>query len=351
MNFSLTPEEQEILQLAERFFNTKCPISNRSVTSPFSRGLYREMGQLGLFGAAVKEDLGGMGGTSFQSVLVAEAAGRELVPGPWLEHLWAIRLLADVPDQDPRVVAPLLTGDALASLWLPTSVDEAVKTHSDHTVSGEIRALAYAGGTELWLTALPESKSVKIVALRADSPGISHLPIASWDPLWEGARVQLDHVPVALDLGVSHEQYQATVHYGSTLVTMAMYGGARRVLEDTVEYLKMRHQFGQPIGAFQALKHQAADLFIMLEHAGSLVYAAAASDHEESQKLWVPMAKVRMESTYRHIVETAIQLHGGIGFTESLPLHYFLKNAWTNRFRAGSPSFHRRRLARSLGLS
>lgn len=216
------------------------------------------------------------------------------------------------------------------------------------TISGVIPALPFAEQTDKWVIAMYGPESVDIATVAGREPGVSLETIRSVDSRWDAARVVFDGAEVAASTPVPFAEYGEILRIGVDLVNMAMYGAAYRVLNDTVNYLQTRQQFGRSIGSFQALKHRMADLFIQLEHVGSLVYASIATDRDDERELWSHMAKIQMELTYRKTVEEAIQLHGGVGFTESLPLHHFLKNAWTNRWRTGDPILHREALKELL---
>jgi alkylation response protein AidB-like acyl-CoA dehydrogenase len=130
---------------------------------------------------------------------------------------------------------------------------------------------------------------------------------------------------------------------------MAEIGSSERLLDDTVAFAKDREQFGQAIGAFQAVKHRLAELYIEVEHTRNLVFAALASPDEERERL-VPMAKLLADEVYRRAAETSIQLHGGFGFTWECPAHLFLKNALRLRTYPCTGDAHRAAIRRRLGL-
>jgi alkylation response protein AidB-like acyl-CoA dehydrogenase len=124
-------------------------------------------------------------------------------------------------------------------------------------------------------------------------------------------------------------------------------GGAERALEMAVEYSKVREQFGRKIGSFQALKHMAAEMVADIEPARSLVwYAAWAFDHRPRESARAAaMAKARLGEVYSTVVNRAVQMHGGIGFTWEHDLHLWFKRARWNEVAFGDPTFQRERLA------
>jgi alkylation response protein AidB-like acyl-CoA dehydrogenase len=128
-------------------------------------------------------------------------------------------------------------------------------------------------------------------------------------------------------------------------------GGARRALEMSVEHLKVREQFGRPLGSFQALRHRVADLTVELEAATSTTWYAARAVADQSQDLPVvaPLAKAAATSAFTHIAGECIQLHGGIGFTWEHDAHLYFKRAWTTALLHDSRALRRRAFERARG--
>jgi alkylation response protein AidB-like acyl-CoA dehydrogenase len=127
-------------------------------------------------------------------------------------------------------------------------------------------------------------------------------------------------------------------------------GGAARVLETTVDYVKVREQFGRPIGSFQAVKHRLADMLVELESARSAAYYATTAVESGSPDLPLAasIAKAYCSTAYYHIAAQSIQLHGGIGFTWEHPAHLYFKRAKGSEALLGSPAYHRELIARQL---
>jgi alkylation response protein AidB-like acyl-CoA dehydrogenase len=120
----------------------------------------------------------------------------------------------------------------------------------------------------------------------------------------------------------------------------------------TVEYLKVRHQFGRPLGSFQALKHRCADLAVRVEGAASAAWYAAAAVASGSDELptVAPLAKLVCADTLMAVAAEAIQMHGGIGFTFEHDVHLYLKRGKADQLLFGSASQLRRRLAGPAGV-
>jgi alkylation response protein AidB-like acyl-CoA dehydrogenase len=163
-----------------------------------------------------------------------------------------------------------------------------------------------------------------------------------------GVRVPEEH----LLAGDAATALAAVLDEARVALAAEMTGGAERVLEMTVEHVKTRRQFGQPIGAFQAVQHASADMMIAVECAkAATTYAAwALSEHADDATIAAATAKASAGEAYRQVTAKAIQLHGGIGFTWEHDLHLWLKRAKMGDALLGSATEQRVRLARRLGL-
>jgi alkylation response protein AidB-like acyl-CoA dehydrogenase len=140
---------------------------------------------------------------------------------------------------------------------------------------------------------------------------------------------------------------------GAVGVAADSLGGAERLLEMSIDYSKVRQQFGRPIGSFQALKHIAAEMVADIEPARSLVwYAAYCLDHEPRRApRAVAMAKGHLSEVYSRVANRALQMHGGIGFTWEHDLHFWFKRAAFDRSWFGDPQHHRARIAELAAFS
>ena len=146
------------------------------------------------------------------------------------------------------------------------------------------------------------------------------------------------------------EAVTALVDRGATYAAVEMLGGASRALDMAVEYAKDRVQFGRPIGSFQAVKHRCADMLVDVEGMRSTSYWAAwcigASDPDTS--IAASTAKIWCSDASKRVMASALQVHGGIGFTWEHDLHFFMKRAQLDQATFGDASFHRERLAALL---
>jgi len=289
-------DEREISDVVTRFFRERTPLSGQleaaqgEVTLP--RALYRELASLDILSLALPGGAEALGLTPLISGLIAEAGGRELVPGPWLDQLIAVRALG----ADEKLAAPLVSGEQIA----------AVAFHADlsaesGSASGMVRGLRFPAG-----------------------PGVAEVEReASIDPLWQSVTATLDSAPVLAHVQLDADERDALLGYARGVTAAWSVGAGLRLLEDGVAYVKERNQFGRPVGSFQAVKHRATNAYVALLHAQCLARRALATESSHDARV----ARVASDRAYRFVSEQVLQLYGAIGFTAELPVHLFLKNA------------------------
>jgi alkylation response protein AidB-like acyl-CoA dehydrogenase len=312
-------DRQAIREVAVSFFAGQAPLVGQAEAARsgavLRRELFAAMADLDFLGQSAPESAGGLGLSPLASGLVAEAAGAELVPGPLLDQLVAIRMAGG----DDEVVRALASGERLAAVHLAGGVSY---DRTAGTVSGQVRGIRFATEVDWWVLAADG----EVVVVAADADGIGEVtPEPAIDPLWSSASARLAQVPVTAALDRSAADARDDAGYACGLVAAYSIGAAQRLLDDAVAYVKDRQQFGRPVGAFQAVKHRAANAHIALLHARSLVYDALEASEDAAHRMRV--ARVAADAAYRLTSENALQMHGGIGFTAESTVHLFLKNA------------------------
>jgi alkylation response protein AidB-like acyl-CoA dehydrogenase len=190
--------------------------------------------------------------------------------------------------------------------------------------------------------------------VEGDAPGLTRTPLSTMDQTRKQARLEFDNVP-ARQIG-SDDNGWATLSKTLDLAAVALaaeqVGGAQKVLEMSVEYAKVRVQFGRPIGSFQAIKHKCADMLLEVESAKSAAYYAGWAAAEDNDELPVvaSLAKAYCSDAYFHATAENIQIHGGIGFTWEHPAHLYFKRAKSSELMLGDPTYHRELLAQRIGI-
>lgn len=274
--------------------------------------LWSALGGTGAFALTVDEEHGGAGLLPVELVTAMVEFGRHAVPGPVVETAVAATVLAD-PDR----LSAIAEGTLMATLAHPEAVPYALDADAADLAlawDGEVLREAVAGGP----------------APRSLDPARRLYTWASGAPT--GYREPEEH---PYDLGALACAAQAL-------------GVGEHLLATTVDYVSSREQFGRPVGGFQAVKHQLADVLTELSFARPLVYAAALSHGTPEFVRDVSAAKVAASEAAYAAARTALQLHGAIGYTDEYDLSLWIRKARALRSAWGDPARHRARLATVL---
>ncbi|MEW1734542.1 acyl-CoA dehydrogenase family protein [Nocardia beijingensis] len=355
-----TEVESSLRSVVRDLLSTRCDASTVARAYEGDRTLTRTLwtsivDDLGLAGLLIPEDRGGAGGTARDAAVVLEELGRFVAPVPFLTSsvIATTVLLAG----DSALVGQLGDGSRSAALLTPFSTALATRVpaltaDADGRVSGRVTSVAGALDADVLLAAVETADGTEVHAVTAAAAAIE--PVVSLDMTRPLADVVVDSVPsrvvVAAEFGSGAIQSGLTI--GAALLASEQAGVAAWCLETTVEYLKLRRQFGRVVGGFQALKHRLADLYVEVESASAAArYAAGtfAADDPDSVIATAVAASYCSDVAVR-AAEEAVQLHGGIGMTWEHPAHLYLKRAKADQIGLGSPGHHRRLLADLVGL-
>jgi alkylation response protein AidB-like acyl-CoA dehydrogenase len=215
-------------------------------------------------------------------------------------------------------------------------------------LTGTARIVVDAQVAHLLVVAASDGDRVALYAVDPAAAGVTITPVQSIDATRKLSRVTFANAP-AERLGDDPVDLDALWDRLAVALAHEMIGGAQRLFDGTVEYLKIRVQFGRPIGSFQALKHRCADLLTELELAKAATYAAAQQLATGEGDPFAPnMAKAMASEAYMEIAKQAIQLRGGIGFTWEDDTHLWFKRAKSSEVFLGTPAWHRERMIQKL---
>lgn len=301
--------------------------------------LWGMMADLGWLAICAPERIGGLAlGTNAACVLSREV-GRALAPVPLLHTLIAVDALSRAQATDP------------VSRWLEQAVGGAlrvtigdvfgesgvrlVRSAGSLKLQGEIRVWDAAEAGLLLVPVQEVDGAWTLAALDRASRGLEIAMQATIDGTRDSGVARLADVELDADRLLSFEEtdpQRATLRLAALGVAADSLGGGEAILERTIEYLKLREQFGKPIGSFQALKHRVADHKAALIGAQALVDEAAGADATLADAL---EAKALATQVYLTVARDCIQLHGGIGFTWEHPAHLYLKRALVNSMMFG----------------
>jgi alkylation response protein AidB-like acyl-CoA dehydrogenase len=198
---------------------------------------------------------------------------------------------------------------------------------------------------------------ITLFLVDAKTPGITVTMLKTMDQTRKLGEIAFSGVKVGADavlgtVGGGWSLLERVVDRGKVGLAAEMCGGAQRVLEMSVDYAKVREQFGKPIGSFQAIQHKCANMLVEVESSKSITYYAAwavANDVPEAP-LAAAMAKAYTSDAYRHTAGEGIQIHGGIGFTWEHDMHIYFKRAKSSEVTFGDATWNREIVATKIGL-
>jgi alkylation response protein AidB-like acyl-CoA dehydrogenase len=330
VNFGFDDEQQEIKRTAREFLSARFSLEKvreLAEAGSYDDAIWKEICELGWPGIAIEESYGGQGLGVLELVILCEELGFACAPTPFLSNAAAGLMLRHAGSDEQR------------ERWLP-----GVASGEELGTVGVVED----GGAPL----VPDAQEAAFVVLlegeeaRLAQAGEGVEPLATIDSTRRYARASAD----------GGESLEGDVAAGRDRIAVALAaeltGSAQRAMEMAVEFAKEREQFGRAIGAYQAVSHRCARMLYDTEEARSLTYYAAwAADAEpESLPLAAAMAKARASEAAWSVTASALQVHGGIGFTWEHDLHFLLKRARVGAELFGSAREHRERVAELSGL-
>ncbi|WP_067800039.1 acyl-CoA dehydrogenase family protein [Actinomadura formosensis] len=359
MKLVVTEEQRELRDALRRFFADRSPSAEvrrlMETAEGYDPAVWAQMAeQLGLQGLAIAEEHGGAGFGMRELAIVFEEMGRAVVCAPFLATITAAAALA-AGEGGHDLLAGIADGSAVATLAVAEdggswNLDAVRTAFEGGTLRGVKNFVLDGHVADLVLVAARDADGVGVYAVQ-DAARLVRRPLPTVDQTRKLARIEFDGVP-ARKVGGEDALLRA-LDVAAVALAAEQLGGAQQTLDMTVEYAKVRHQFGRPIGSFQAIKHRCADMFVLVESARSAVLNAAAVADESPDELpaAAALAKAYCSDAYLHTAGEAIQLHGGIGFTWEHDAHLYFKRAQGSRELFGSPDRHRERLAALAGLT
>ena len=359
MDFALTDEQRALQDAVRSYLRDRFgPAQVRAVfDDPQGDGdpaeLWKALGEQGWLAVLVPETYDGMGLGLLDASVIARAFGAGTVPGPWLGTVLAgeaIRLAGSEAQQAawlPRIAAGEVKGGvALLRPGASPVPGNAPATADGGRVFGSLELVEYAHVADVLVVAAQDG--LYLVDPKAD--GITLSRLESLDRTTRTASLELNGVTGEKLESSSPEVLQELLDRAAVLVANDLAGIARKALTETVEYDKTRVQFGKPVGSFQAIKHELADVHVavtMAEHAAT--YAAFAVDTDRDDRaLAVSIAKSKAADTARKATSDMIQYHGGIGYTWEHDAHFYFKRAKRLEYAYGDAAQHRERIAALL---
>jgi alkylation response protein AidB-like acyl-CoA dehydrogenase len=362
VDLEFTSDQEELRDSVRSFLQKECPPDLvRSVieTGEPAKELWASMVALDWPGLAIPEDDGGVGLSFVETAVVAEELGRVIAPGPLLTTMSQfVPLVREVGTDDQRhtFLSKVASGELTGCV--------ALADHPRRWSIGDLTMEAEPDGNDFVLTGTKfgvmadgTTDELAVIARAAGGFGVFLVPVAqatltpvtALDPSRPLSTVTLDHVHVprervlgepgsdATKLGITRALEEATV-----AIALETVGACDTLFQMVLAYVKDRHQFGVPIGSFQAVKHKMTDMYVYVERARSLCYYAAGAieNDDPSRPIAVAMAKSASDDCQRRVVQDAFQSFGGIGYTWEHDAHMFFKRAKTGGAMFGGSATH-----------
>jgi alkylation response protein AidB-like acyl-CoA dehydrogenase len=372
MDFEVTPEQQELIDSVRSVLAPECPTALvRDIVENGSapEQPWKSARELGWASIDLPEGLGGLELGFAALGLVVEEHGRRIAPGPFLATVTQFLPLvceAGTPDQVQRLARPAGAGELRGALAVDHGraaehePGESLRARRDGDawclsgersyvldgdVADEIALAAWVdGGDGVGLFVVPQgaAEARRVVAFDASRPL---------------ANLRFDDVRVAPDRvlgtpGASARALGRALERATIAAALECVGACQTLLEMTVDHARNRRQFDQPIGAFQAIQHKCADMFVQVEKARATAYFAmmAVAEDDPRRALAASMAKAAASDCQRLVCKEGIQIHGGMGYTWESDVQLFVKRAKTLEALFGTGRAHRRRIADLLGI-
>jgi alkylation response protein AidB-like acyl-CoA dehydrogenase len=377
MDFSFDDEQRQLQELVQRFIAKEYSFAQRQQRLRSDRAgheIWRKLAQLGLLGITLPEAYGGLGGGGVEALIVMEAFGRGLVVEPFLSTvLIAGTLLSDLAsDEQNRELLPAIVAghrrlalahyEADARYELTHVATSARRDGTSYVLDGHKTVVLHGGDADLLIVSARTSggsddrDGISLFLVAGNAPGVQRHDHATPDGqraaevTLAGARVDAARARLGGE-GRAAPFLEKAIDVAIAALAAEAIGCMTALREQTLEYLRVRRQFGVPIGSFQVLQHRVADMFIACEQARSMAYWAAvklqAKDACERSRA-ISAAKTLIGQSARFVGQQAVQLHGGMGVTDELSVSHYFKRLTAINLSFGDAEHHLARYSDSL---
>ena len=371
MNFAFSEEQEELRKTVRSFLDQKSPETEvrrlMETDEGYDPAVWKQMGeQLGLQGLIVPEEFGGSGYSYVELGVVLEEMGRALLCAPYFSTvvLAGNALLHSGDDAAKKDYLPgIASGETIATLaftepsgkWDEAGITMEAMKKGDGWVLNGTKSFVLDGATaSLILVAARTGKGVSLFGVEGDASGLTRTALSTMDQTRKQAKLEFNGTPARL-IGTEGDGWKTlstVLDLAAVALAAEQVGGAQKVLDMSVEYAKVRIQFGRPIGSFQAIKHKCADMLLEVESAKSAAYYGmwCASEMNDELPSVASLAKAYCSEAYFHSAAENIQIHGGIGFTWEHPAHLYFKRAKSSELLFGDSTYHRELLAQRIDI-
>ena len=354
MNFDYNEEQQLLADSLRRYLQAQYSFEQRKKVLDGSAEVWAKFAEMGLLALPLSPDHGGFGGGAVDLMAIMEAFGEALVVEPYLATVMASRLVARAGTAKQK--SELLPAVAEGRLKLAFAHTEegarydlgavkcsATKSGEHWLLKGEKKSVQGAPGAGKLVVS---ARTPKGVALFLADP-VKAVPRRGLDGFAEADLVFSGAKAEALEGGLA--EIEEATDFASALICAEAVGAMKFSCDATLEYLKTRKQFGEPIGTFQALQHRIVDMYIAHEQAKSMACLACSkmdtSENAKDRARAVSAAKIKIADAARHVSHEAVQLHGGMGMSEEMKVSHAFRRLAVLARQFGDTDHHLARFA------
>lgn len=353
MEFGLSEEQILLQDNVNRFLAEKAPLDRVRAYAENAQDndIWQGLTELGIPALLVPETAGGIGLSYLDAAVVAQCLGNHTTPSRFLSTavLLPTAIRAAKANKD-ALLAELAAGTRTAG----AALSEAVGARADAGIQGDGKTLNGKAlyvldyGADCYLVADAQRRTYLV---NADAAGLASKPLSTIDKTRATGELVFNNTPAEL-LSDDEQVLTQIIDVGRVMLAADTLGAAQSMLEQAVEYAKQREQFNRPIASFQAVKHMCAEMTAHLEPCVAMLwYAAYALDNApEESRLLACHTKAHLAEVGTFVARTATEVHGGMGFTDLLGLHYWFKRIGANRQLLGTPETVRTEAAKQQAL-
>jgi len=372
MDFDLSEEQRMLQDSVQRLLAEQCGFEQRQALlrdgGDGGAVLWRQFAELGLLALPFAEADGGLGGGPVDTLIVMQAIGRCLAPVPYLATAvlsGGLLRAAASDEQRARLVPAIAAGEltlafahseSQARFDLGAVQTTAQTANGGWVLNGEKRFVLAGDAAQRLIVSARVGDEIGLFLVDANQVGVRRRGYRIQDHS-RCADIRFDEVKLTADArlgqGDALPAIELVVDQAIAALCAEAVGAMDHAQELTVEYLKVRKQFGVAIGSFQALQHRAVDMLVATEQARSMaLYATMMCGEADPLERCraISAAKVQVNQSGRFVGQEAVQLHGGIGMTEECQVGHYLRRLTMIELLFGDTAHHLRRLARSGGL-
>jgi alkylation response protein AidB-like acyl-CoA dehydrogenase len=370
MDFSFSKSEKLLQKSARDFLTKECADTAREAEKTdesYLFNIWNKIVDLGWTGIGIPEEYGGMGGDVIETAILIEEMGRALLPAPLIPSVACSAsalcehgsddqkktFLPKIADGKAIIVPALIRNEPYAGV--PSLQENISKKGDDLVFSGTRLFVPYAHMANWIITWADTEPGTTCFIIEKTAPGITCTPMDTTgsEKLFEVTfdHVHIQHTHIIGKTGHGGAVLKTLNELGALSHSAYLLGIIEKILDITAAYAKQRHQFGRPIGSFQAICHQLADMALQVEQVKYLTYLAYSKlSGQQACTNLISMAKARASDAARFISLFGVKIHGGIGIIDEYDMQLYFRNAKVHELAFGDADFHREVVAKNIGL-